>query len=64
MITIQRILCPMDLSSESDEALSYGVALASAYNAKLLLLYCKEVCDAPQKKRRKALKRLFNEGED
>ena len=43
MITIQRILCPTDLTSESDEALRYGVALASAYNAKLFLLYCKEV---------------------
>ena len=42
MITIQRILCPTDLSSESDEALRYAVALASAYHAKLFLLYCKE----------------------
>lgn len=43
MITIERILCPTDLSSESDEALRYAVALTSAYNAKLFLLYCKEV---------------------
>ena len=43
MITIQRILCPTDLSSESDEALRYAVALTSAYDAKLYLLYCKEV---------------------
>ncbi|MGH9880868.1 MAG: universal stress protein, partial [Pyrinomonadaceae bacterium] len=43
MITIKRILCPTDLSSESDEALRYAVALASAYNAKVFLLYCKEV---------------------
>jgi len=42
MITIQRILCPTDLSSESNEALRYAVALAAAYNAKLFLLYCKE----------------------
>ncbi len=41
MIKINRILCPTDLSSESDEALRYGVALASAYEAKLYLLYCK-----------------------
>lgn len=40
MIRISRILCPTDLSSESDEALRYGVALASAYEAKLYLLYC------------------------
>lgn len=40
MITINRILCPTDLSSESDEALRYAVALASAYDAELLLLWC------------------------
>ena len=42
MITIQRILCPTDLSQEADEALRYAVALTSACGAKLFLLYCKE----------------------
>ena len=42
MITIQRILCPTDLTMESDEALRYAVALSSVYNAKLLILYCRE----------------------
>jgi nucleotide-binding universal stress UspA family protein len=42
LINIQRVLCPTDLTSESDEALRYAVALASAYVAKLFLLYCKE----------------------
>src|SRR4029079_4318618 len=42
MINIQRVLCPTDLTSESDEALRYAVALASTYGAKLFLLYCKE----------------------
>lgn len=42
MIKIERILCPTNLSSESNEALRYGVALARAYNAKLFLLYCGE----------------------
>jgi len=42
MITFKRILCPTDLTPESDEALRYGVTLASAYNAKLFLLYCRE----------------------
>lgn len=42
MISFNRILCPTDLTSESDEALRYGVALATAYRAKLFLLYCKE----------------------
>lgn len=42
MITIQRILCPTDLTTESDEALRYAIALARAYDAKLMLLYCRE----------------------
>jgi nucleotide-binding universal stress UspA family protein len=42
MIAIQRILCPTDLTTESDEALQYAVALSSVYNAKLFVLYCKE----------------------
>ena len=41
MIKIERILCPTDLSSESDEALRYALALARAYKAKLILLYCR-----------------------
>ncbi|HYJ47472.1 MAG TPA: universal stress protein, partial [Pyrinomonadaceae bacterium] len=40
MINIKRILCPTDLSQESDEALRYAVALARRYQARLFLLYC------------------------
>ena len=40
MVRIKRILCPTDLSAESDEAFRYGVALARAYEAKLFLLHC------------------------
>jgi nucleotide-binding universal stress UspA family protein len=40
MIKVERILCPTDLSAESDEAMRYAVALASAYEAKLLLFHC------------------------
>ena len=43
MININRILCPTDLSSESDEALRYAVALTTAYDAKLFLLYGDDV---------------------
>jgi len=43
MIHIERILCPTDLTSESDEALRYAVALASAYKSKLFLLYCRDI---------------------
>src|SRR5689334_15373290 len=46
MIKIERILCPTDLSPESDEGLRYGVALARAYRAKLYLLYCGEPAPA------------------
>jgi nucleotide-binding universal stress UspA family protein len=42
MITIQSILCPIDLSPESDTALRYGIALARAYEAKLLVCHCLE----------------------
>ena len=42
MITFSRILCPTDLTPESDEALRYAVALATAYRAKLFLLYCRD----------------------
>ncbi len=42
MIKLERILCPTDLTTESDEALRYAIALARAYEAKLMLLYCRE----------------------
>jgi nucleotide-binding universal stress UspA family protein len=40
MIEIRRILCPTTLSSESDEALLYGLALARAYDATPIVCYC------------------------
>ena len=40
---IKRILCPTDLSSESDEALRYALALAGAYDAKLIIFHCQPV---------------------
>jgi nucleotide-binding universal stress UspA family protein len=42
MIKLERILCPTDLTAESDEALRYAIALACAYQAKLMLLYCRQ----------------------
>jgi nucleotide-binding universal stress UspA family protein len=42
MIKIKRVLCPTDLSTESDEALRYAIALARAYEAKLFLLHCSQ----------------------
>lgn len=41
MLKIDRILCPTDLTPESDEAVRYALALAQAHNAKLILLHCR-----------------------
>lgn len=35
-----RILCPIDLTPESEESLRYGIALAKAYDAKLFVINC------------------------
>lgn len=41
LMSIKRILCPSDLSTGSDEALRYAVALTRAYEAKLIAFHCK-----------------------
>jgi len=65
MIKVDRILCPTDLSTESDEALRYGVALALAYEAKLILLHCSESDSLPEEddgeKMESHMNRLFVE---
>ncbi len=40
---IERILCPTNLSPDSDEALRYAIALSRAYNAQLILLHCRNM---------------------
>jgi nucleotide-binding universal stress UspA family protein len=40
MVKIERILCPIDLTPESEEALRYAVALARVYEARLMLCHC------------------------
>jgi nucleotide-binding universal stress UspA family protein len=40
LMPIKRILCPTDLTAESDEALRYALALARAYDAKLIAFHC------------------------
>ena len=37
MLTIESILCPVDLSHDSADALRYALTLARAYDAKLYL---------------------------
>jgi nucleotide-binding universal stress UspA family protein len=39
-ISFERILCPVDLTRESEESLRYGIALAKAYDAKLFVINC------------------------
>lgn len=40
MIDIKRILCPTDLTTNSDQALRYALALARAYESELIICYC------------------------
>lgn len=65
MIKVNRILCPTDLSTESDEALRYAVALARVYEAKLLLLHCSKEDSLPEaldsEKMQARMNRLFAE---
>ena len=51
---IECILCPTDLSPDSDEALRYAIALTRAYNAELILLHCDLTDDGPTKTRDEA----------
>ncbi len=44
---IECILCPTDLTADSDEALRYAIALSRAYNAELILLHCDSVGNGP-----------------
>jgi nucleotide-binding universal stress UspA family protein len=46
-ILFERILCPTDLTAESDDALRYAMALAEAYGAKLFVLHCVEAQPLP-----------------
>lgn len=49
MITIKRILCPIDLSPYSASAVRYATALSRAHDAELILLHCSDALDAEQK---------------
>lgn len=46
---LECILCPTDLSPDSDEALRYAIALSRAYKAELILLHCDLIGDGPAK---------------
>src|SRR5205823_8787997 len=40
LMRIRKIICPTDLTPDSGAALRYGLALARAYEAQLIQLYC------------------------
>ena len=48
MITIKRILCPIDLSAYSGNAVRYATALSRAYDAELIFFHCSDALDAEQ----------------
>ena len=39
-ISFERILCPIGLMPDSDEALRYAIALTKAFGAKLTVMHC------------------------
>lgn len=57
---IQRILCPTDLTAESDEALRYALALARTYDAKLIAFHC-ELGGGDSEARPSEVKTLFEQ---
>jgi nucleotide-binding universal stress UspA family protein len=50
MIKLQRILCPVDLSTEDDQALGYALFLSRAYEAKLVVCYCVKAAEVIAKR--------------
>ncbi|HLN97182.1 MAG TPA: universal stress protein [Pyrinomonadaceae bacterium] len=47
-MSIKRILCPTDLTAGSEEALRYALALARAYEAKLIAFHCEPPGGEPE----------------
>src|SRR5215831_6509634 len=45
---IERILCPTDLTADSEAALRYGATLARAYDAQLVLMHCQPAAASPE----------------
>ena len=59
-IVFERILCPIDLTRESDESLRYGIALAKAYGAKLLVINCVDSYVVSGAREREHIRQLLN----
>lgn len=47
-LRIKKIMCPTDLSPGSDEALHYAMALARAYEAKLVAFHCQAAAESAE----------------
>jgi nucleotide-binding universal stress UspA family protein len=60
-INFKRILCPTDLSPESDEVLRYAIDLALAYEAKLFICHCVESPPPADELRLERIKRSIEE---
>jgi len=60
-IDFERILCPTDLSPESDEVLRYEIDLAMAYEAKLFVCHCVGSSPPVDESRLELIKRLIEE---
>lgn len=61
MISIKRILCPIDLSPDSEAALRYAIVLATAYDAKLYVCHCIESSPLADAGGREQIRKLFEE---
>ncbi len=60
-IDFKRILCPTDLSPESDEVLRCAIDLALAYEAKLFVCHCVGSSPPADELRLERIKRLIEE---
>lgn len=59
-IIFKRILCPIDLTPESDESLRYGIALAKSYSAKLFVIHCADGYAISGAREREHIKHLLD----
>jgi nucleotide-binding universal stress UspA family protein len=65
MISVKRILCPIELTGDSIEALRYAITLAQTYEAKLYICHCYERMTLTQAecltKIRQGIEQILNE---
>lgn len=59
-IIFERILCPIDLTTESSESLRYGITLAKAYDAKLFVIHCVDSYAVSGPREREHVKQLLD----